>query len=67
MLDRIPTAEPPEGTLSNFVNPPSLDSQSKIITGLMLSITIIILLLRLYTRVRIMRSWGADDCKFWTV
>ncbi|KAF2680026.1 hypothetical protein K458DRAFT_258050, partial [Lentithecium fluviatile CBS 122367] len=59
----IPAGAPPNGIASNFVDPPFLDSQPRIITGVMLPLTFFIFILRLYTRVKITRLWGADDCE----
>lgn len=63
LLAMIPAAQPPNGTFSNFENPESLDRLANLTVYICLPLTMAPLLMRLYTRAKIMRSWGADDCK----
>ena len=63
ILATIPAVAPPDGVTPNFENPDSLDSLARITVYAALPITFVILLLRLYVRARVQRSWGADDCK----
>ncbi|KAF2726751.1 hypothetical protein EJ04DRAFT_480099 [Polyplosphaeria fusca] len=61
MLAHIPAGIPPNGTTSNLINPPSRENQTKTVMYASLVIMVIPLILRLYTRARIQRSFGADD------
>ncbi|KAF2742829.1 hypothetical protein M011DRAFT_481299 [Sporormia fimetaria CBS 119925] len=61
LLDKIPVAAPPSGVQSNLVDPLSIGSTSKVVIWVTLPLMGVILLLRLYVRGRIQRSWGGDD------
>ena len=50
------------GTTSNFVNPPSVGNRQTITNIITLIIMIVVVLLRLYTRIFIVKSVGYDDC-----
>jgi len=59
---QVPAATPPNGTTSNFVNPPSVGNRQTITNIITLIIMIVVVLLRLYTRIFIVKSVGYDDC-----
>lgn len=58
----VPAATPPNGTIPNFVNPPSIGYQQTMTNIVVLVIMIIVVALRLYTRIFIVKSFGYDDC-----
>lgn len=61
MLMHIPVTPPPEGVTSNFIDPPSRAKQTQVTIGIMLSLIVPALLLRIYTRVKKLKIFGADD------
>lgn len=61
LLEKFPAGTPPPGLKSNLINPISRGPESKIVVFVMLPLMIIPLLMRLYVRGRIQRSWGGDD------
>jgi hypothetical protein len=63
-LPFIPAGVPPNGTLSNLVNPPSRVHEIKTVIYVTVSFMFVPLVLRLYTRARITRNFGADDCRY---
>jgi hypothetical protein len=54
---------PPPGVTPNFDNPESIAHRVVVISVLGAAIAIPICLLRLYTKRRILRNFGLDDCK----
>lgn len=62
LLAFIPVHAPPPGVVSNFDNPASRAHQTQIAIYVSLSVMIIPLVLRIYTRARITRTLGSDDC-----
>lgn len=63
VLALIPALVPPEGTLSNFDDPVSMASVARIVISISLVLMIASVALRLYTRVGVTHSFGADDCE----
>jgi hypothetical protein len=60
----IPAMQPPPGVTPNFVNPPSRAGSGYAVNAVFLPITIGLVTLRCYCRLRITRNWGIDDCMF---
>jgi hypothetical protein len=60
----VPAATPPNGTIPNFVNPPSIGYQQTTTNIVVLVIMIVVVVLRLYTRIFIVKSFGYDDCMY---
>jgi len=58
-----PAAPPPPGVVPNFVDPPSRDYLVKTIYYVTLPLIVLATVGRLYTRIKFMRIFGADDCK----
>jgi hypothetical protein len=63
----VPAATPPNGTIPNFVNPPNIGYRQTTTNIVVLVIMIIVVFLRLYTRIFIVRSFGYDDCMYQSV
>lgn len=61
-----PAAAPPPGLVSNFVDPPSTAATVVILSSIFLPVSILSVCLRMYTRARLIRLVGSDDCKFKT-
>ncbi|KAH7387002.1 hypothetical protein DE146DRAFT_666327 [Phaeosphaeria sp. MPI-PUGE-AT-0046c] len=61
MLMHIPVTPPPPGVNSNFIDPPSRAKQTQIAIGIMLTLMIPPLIMRIYTRARKLKFFGADD------
>lgn len=62
-LSKIPLAKPPPGVTSNFVNPPSLATPVIVVNVILLCLMVPVVVLRVYTRARIVRHVDWDDCK----
>ncbi|GAP82405.1 putative integral membrane protein [Rosellinia necatrix] len=60
-LSQIPGAKPPPGVIPNFDNPYSLAPVCLIVISITLPLTVVFLGLRLYVRLRVKRTTGADD------
>lgn len=58
----IPLAEPPPGVTPNFVNPYCRVWELYITYALFLAITTLVVILRIYTKVFVIRQKTADDC-----
>lgn len=63
-LDQIPAARPPQGTTSNLDDPVSRAYQITICNVVCLFVVCIIVGVRLFTRIRIVKSVGIDDCLY---
>ncbi|KAJ2985612.1 hypothetical protein NUW58_g5436 [Xylaria curta] len=61
LLEQIPALPPPAGAQSNFESPETREDLAKVVVGLTYSLMLVFLALRIYTRVRITNSLGADD------
>lgn len=62
-LDHTPVVKPPPGVESNFVNPVSHSYQLATVIGVMTALMTLFTAGRVYTRLRITKSFGLDDCK----
>jgi hypothetical protein len=60
----VPAATPPNGTIPNFVDPPNIGYRQTTTNIVVLVIMIIVVFLRLYTRIFIVKSFGYDDCTY---
>ncbi|KAI1211122.1 uncharacterized protein F4807DRAFT_466462 [Annulohypoxylon truncatum] len=60
-MDSTPARPPPPGQESNFTNPESRCYQLIIPIAVFTALIIVIVFLRIYARLRITRSFGADD------
>ena len=58
-----PAGKPPAGLKSNFVNPHYAGGRFIAISGIFLSLAVVAVVLRIYTRAVIQRCFAADDCK----
>ncbi|GAP88936.2 putative integral membrane protein [Rosellinia necatrix] len=59
--DTIPSAPPPPGHTPDFINPESRSYQLYILIAFLSALVFVTVSLRLYTRLRITHSFGADD------
>ena len=62
-LSEIPALKPPPGIKPNFVNPPSYANALVTVNAVFLTLMLITLALRLYTKGVLLKSLGWDDCK----
>lgn len=62
-LAKYPLALPPPGVIPNFVNPESHAYQLIITVAVCLSLVVVAVFMRLYTKQFITHSMGWDDCK----
>ncbi|OTB13139.1 hypothetical protein K445DRAFT_14129 [Daldinia sp. EC12] len=60
-LDRTPSRDPPPGQEFNFTNPESRSHQLYILIAVLSPIIVLVGSLRIYSRLRITRSFGVDD------
>ena len=58
-----PAGIPPPGVLSDFVNPPNLDTRVYIAITVGITFASLAVLIRIYTRIFLLRSVGYDDCE----
>ena len=66
MLNKMPAMKPPLGHNTNFAHPGhdgSNAQQTIIVKGFLTALTVVILLVRLYTKFVVVRSHGWDDCR----
>ena len=59
-LSSIPA---PPGFTSNFVDPPSLISWDVLTQGLCLTLATLLVAMRLYTKFKVLKNPGWDDCE----
>ena len=62
-----PLISPPPGVTSNFTNPPNHGRLQIVVTSLLLGVTAVFLLSRIYLKVHIVKKYTWDDCKFMKV
>ena len=58
-----PAMAPPPGIKPNFVNPPNLDKEFYIDLILCLTISVLAVCMRVWTKARVMRKFQIEDCK----
>lgn len=61
-LDTTPSVPPPPGRTSNFIDPESRSYQLYNLIAFLSALVFVTVSLRLYTRLKITRSFGVDDC-----
>ncbi|KAH8892798.1 hypothetical protein GQ53DRAFT_822312 [Thozetella sp. PMI_491] len=59
--DTTPAAAPPPGVIPNLIDPPSIAYQPRVIICVFLPVMVLVLGLRIFTRVRTGFKFGADD------
>lgn len=62
-LDTTPLREPPPGKVADLVHPESQSYKLIIFLSVMTALVVLFTGGRIYTRLKITRSFGADDCK----
>lgn len=62
LLDR-PAMPAPDGIIPNFVNPPNLNKEITFTLALCMSVATLLVSIRMYTKMFIIRSVGHEDCK----
>lgn len=62
-LDNVPSAKPPAGVTSNFIDPPTRAVELLTIGVVFTSLMILALLLRVLVRLRWTKGWGWHDSK----
>ncbi len=62
-LAQLPAGQPPPGVVSNFDNPDSIAGSAIAPISFFLAVMIIVMAMRMYCRVFILKSVGLDD---WT-
>lgn len=58
-----PAMVPPPGVIPNFVDPPSLRHAATTMLALYLVLSMIVVLMRMYTKIFILRQMASEDCK----
>lgn len=61
-LSKISIVPPPPGVIQNFHDPESRATMGKVVSLIGFGLMVVFVMLRLYTRGRITRSMGWDDC-----
>ncbi len=59
----IPAGKPPAGVTSNFVNPQYYGGRFIAVNTIVLTLAVLVVVLRTYTRIAIQQCFAADDCK----
>lgn len=59
-----PALAPPPGVTPNFVNPYNQNKVTITLISVCLPATTLFLLIRMYSKVRLIKSHGWEDCKF---
>ena len=57
------TIPPPPGLTSNYVDPPSKAIWGTVTTAVCLTVATLLVAMRLYTKVKVLKNLGWDDCK----
>ncbi|RYP18843.1 hypothetical protein DL765_003723 [Monosporascus sp. GIB2] len=60
-LDRTPMRPPPLGRRSDFINPEDRSYQLIILIAVLSTLVVLLVSLRIYARLKVTRSFGADD------
>ena len=60
-LSQMPALEPPPGVKPNFTNPESRAPDVLLTTGIITALMLIFVLLRLYTKAVVLKSFGWED------
>lgn len=63
-LSQVPAMAPPAGVTSNFVDPETLAPLAEYIIYITTILMALFFCLRVYVRLGVTHTWGADDCKF---
>lgn len=58
-----PAMPPPDGIIPNFANPPNLNKEITFTLALCMSVATLLISIRMYTKMFIIRSVGHEDCK----
>lgn len=64
VFGRVKAVTPPPGVTPNFANPETNVLTTNVVGTIFTTITIILVMMRIYTRSRLTKSLGWDDCKF---
>ena len=59
-----PAENAPHGTTTDYLNGPSLHKYGVLCQSIFLTLTTVLILIRIYTKTRILKSLGWDDCKY---
>lgn len=62
MLDLAAMVAPP-GVSHNFVNPPDMNTEYFIAVILSLTISLLVVCMRMWTKVQLIQKFGREDCK----
>lgn len=58
---------PPPGVIPDFENPPSIAVGFQAGFGVCVGVSGLFVVARTYTRLRVMKKWGLEDCEYLTV
>ena len=64
VLAQIPAANPPDGTLPNFKDPPSIGPAFVTVGAIVTAIMMVFVLVRFYAKIFIVKKMAPDDCEF---
>lgn len=59
----LPALAVPPGLTHNFVNPSDLETEFYIVMILCLTISSLVVCMRMWTKARLIRKFGREDCK----
>jgi hypothetical protein len=62
--NQMPAAPPPPGSMSDFNSADNYKHRNIVLHTVVLAITTVAVVIRVYTRAAIKRNFGVDDCEF---
>jgi len=66
-MNELPTLAPPPGVIANFDDPYSLQRYDILCQTLCFTVTTLLLAIRIYTKIHVLRRPGWDDCEQLTI
>lgn len=62
LIGELPGMEPPLGEVPNLINPPTMENINLLCQVSCLTLSTVCVLIRMYTKIYIIRSHGWEDC-----
>ena len=60
----LPALFPPPGVTSNFVNPETRGPALVVTSAICITLMVVCVAVRFYTKIHIKKTWGWDDCSY---
>jgi len=62
-LSKLPAAPPPPGVVPDFNSPDNYKTENIILHSIVLTVVTIAVMIRIYTRAVLKKTFGLDDCR----